>query len=110
MTTAGPLGRDSMAFRDKMAKYHAAMETALYAAEQNCPLSEEVELRYLHPHIGDLSCTYQDVPFECPYRDYNALCTIPRLRRLIGDHVQQHDCMVPPCQCAGDCGCNGVKE
>jgi hypothetical protein len=32
-------------------------------------------------------------------------CTIPTLRKAIGDHIQQHDAMpaVPPCQCGGKC-------
>jgi len=36
MTTAGPLGRDSMAFRDKMVKYHGEIERLVYAAEVLC--------------------------------------------------------------------------
>jgi hypothetical protein len=31
--TAGPLGRESMHFRDKMLKYHAEIERMVYAAE-----------------------------------------------------------------------------
>lgn len=74
--TSGPLGRDSMKFSDKMARYHAAMENALYAAEQACPYSKQ-------PTCEAKECAFLE--------DGGYMCTLHRLRKLLGDHVPQHD-------------------
>ena len=89
--TSSPLGRDSMAFREKMERYKAGMEFNLYAAEQ--------------------ACQNGDCKDGCPW-DMSGLfqCKLHFLRDLLGDHVIQHDCMVPPCQCAGDTGEGTVRE
>jgi ferredoxin len=91
---SGPLGRDSVAFREKMEKYHAAMENALYAAEQACQSSM----------VGCGLCAE-----GCPF-DTGDGCGLDTLRDILGDHIIQHDCMVPPCQCAGDTGEGTVRE
>jgi hypothetical protein len=82
-----------MAFREKMKKYHAAMENALYAAEQLCDneWSEGENTCDTCPFAGN-----EDHPFP--------RCGVSASRLIIGDHIIQHDCMVPPCQCAGDTG------
>jgi hypothetical protein len=35
-TKTSPLGRESMAFQDKMRKYHAEIERMVYASEIQC--------------------------------------------------------------------------
>lgn len=74
--TSGPLGRDSMKFAEKMQKYHAAMENALYAAEIECP-DNEVHLCH-----------------ECRFAsgtNMKNVCPLDILRDALGDHVPQHD-------------------
>ena len=82
--TSGPLGRDSTKFGDKMARYHAAMENALYAAEIECN----------NPHWGSI-CSFKDR--ECPFKGKLfsegaiSVCKLRSYRVLLGDHVPQHD-------------------
>ena len=71
--TAGPLGRESMSFRDKMVTYHAEIERLVYAAEIACA-NHEVD--------GVQECS------GCAFR----FCRLPQIRRLIGKHPDQHDC------------------
>ena len=94
MTPPSPLGRDSMAFREKMQRYKAGMEFNLYAAEQACA------------HATTDECDH--CPLENPELRGDK-CPIIDLRNLLGDHIQQHD-LVPPCQCAGDTGKGTVRE
>lgn len=87
MTTAGPLGRDSMAFRDKMVKYHGEIERLVYAAEILC---DSVN-----------GCDFSK-DRDCPFAVNEFQCNLETIRETYGDHIEQHDCMVPPCQCAGE--------
>lgn len=78
-------------FEGTMAKYVSNMEFFVYAAEQACPRSSDVQLRHFYSSSFELSCTLLDVPHECPMRDYNAFCKLPKYRRLVGEHVKQDD-------------------
>lgn len=84
---------ERMAFRDKMVKYHGEIERLVYAAEILCPENNIQCSPIAHP-----SC-----PFALRSLGRGWVCSIYRIRGYIGDHIEQHDCMVPPCQCAGDC-------
>ncbi len=100
MTTAGPLGRDSMRFREKMVKYHGEIERLVYAAEILCP-------------ENSIQCS--PIAHRCPFALRSLgrgwICGIHRIRGYIGDHIEQHDIpQVPPCQSAGDCGKGKVEE
>ena len=77
MTPAGPLGRDSMPFNDKMQRYLATMENALYAAEQECNQRNGCKFQ------TDTTCPFCD--------DDNPSCKLQQIRDAIGDHVIQHD-------------------
>ena len=95
MTPSSPLGRDSMAFREKMEKYHAEIERLVYAAEILCHSDQNGEM----------------CDGGCPFEAFNGVhCDLRFLRLTMGDRVVQHDCMVPPCQCAGDTGEGTVRE
>jgi hypothetical protein len=84
-----------MAFREKMERYKAGMEFNLYAAEQCCPNTD---------NLGAI----QKCKSSCPFRTNR--CILYTIRKTLGDHIIQHDCMVPPCQCAGDTGEGTVRE
>lgn len=73
--TAGPLGRESMSFRDKMVKYHAEIERLVYAAEVLCD----------SPGPCDPRCPFQD-------EEHTERCNLGGVRHYIGDHVDQHVC------------------
>lgn len=93
MTDAGPLGRNSMTFRDKMNRYFTTAETVIYASEILCPNLTN-------------KCIRMDE--GCPFM-FNSMsgyiCARNYIRNWLGDHVEQHDIpAVPPCQCGGDCG------
>ena len=104
MTPSGPLGRDSMQFREKMVKYHGEIERMVYAAEISC---KRTPVRQAKLDRGWAYACSED----CSFRSINGFCKINILRSNIGDHVQQHDIpQVPPRQCAGDCGKGEVKE
>ncbi|MDD4137943.1 MAG: hypothetical protein PHT99_08655 [Methanoregula sp.] len=74
-----------------MRRLHGEIERLVYAAEQRCPCPDDLKKNHFQPSYNELSCTLLDVPFECPMRDYNALCNLPKMRRMLGDHVQQDD-------------------
>jgi len=78
-------------WEDTMTRYIGNMEFNVYAAEQHCPRSSDVQLRHFYSSSFELQCTLLDVPHECPMRDYNAFCKLPKYRRLVGDHVKQDD-------------------
>lgn len=84
ITKTSPLGRESMAFQDKMRKYHAEIERMVYAAEILCPT----------PNRGSI-CHNKDHP--CPFKTKMFIntelyvCKLRSLRVLIGDHVKQDD-------------------
>ena len=75
-TPSGPLGRDSMKFSDKMARYHGEIERVIYAAEILCP------------HKGKLGAI-QKCRENCTFR--TNWCTLYTMRKTVGDHVPQHD-------------------
>ncbi|MDD4136731.1 MAG: hypothetical protein PHT99_02410, partial [Methanoregula sp.] len=154
MTPSGPLGRDAMAFREKMVKYRGEIERLVYAAEilchkeqglrecMNCafnirisePICPVEQLRYI---VGD-HVIQRDIPQEPPQElkettacprcgepDYNSKplgaysgggewvsCYI-ECRKCGKDYWNRHRVpsshMLPPCQCAGDCGCQKGK-
>ena len=81
--------------RDKLLRYRGEIDNALYKAEIACPAPDALKKKHFSFPNPDLSCTLLDYPEECPFRDYNALCKIPRLRRLTGEHVEHHD--IPQC-------------
>ena len=62
---------------DAMRRYHAEIERNLYAAEQVCI-------------IGVAQCKNTACPFYCANYFLHP-CHLPRLRDLIGDHIEQHD-------------------
>jgi len=78
-------------WEDTMERYVGNMEFNIYASEQHCPRSTDVKKRHFYSGSFELSCTLLDVPHECPMRDYNAFCKLPKYRRLVGDHVKQDD-------------------
>lgn len=83
---SGPLGRDSMAFRDKMKRYHAEIERLVYAAEIGCNCRKK---------NGDCLHLQGD---HCPFAikrcwcigEYHT-CAVWHMRGMIGEHVEQHD-------------------
>jgi hypothetical protein len=86
--------RHLQSFTDTMARDLGYMKFYLYAAEQHCPRSVDVKKRHFYSGSFELSCSLLDVPHECPMRDYNAFCKLPKYRRLAGDHVKQDDAEV----------------
>ena len=89
-TPGGPLGRDGMAFAEKMKRIHGEIERMVYAAEVLCHTDQNGEL-----------CAA-----GCPFESNNGIhCDVKWMRGVLGDHVEQHDVMpqVPPCQCGGRC-------
>ena len=91
MTGAGgPLGRDGMAFGEKMKRLHGEIERLVYAAERACDTMPG-ELR------DCMNCSF-NIKISEP------ICPVVNLRVIIGDHIIHHDVMpqVPPCQC-GKC-------
>lgn len=90
MTPSGPLGRDAMAFREKMVKYHGEIARLMDAAYINCEENGQ-----------DNDCK------GCPFED-DIYCAVEEIRGAL--RIGKHDCMVPPCQCAGDCGKGKVRE
>jgi hypothetical protein len=81
-------------WEDTMERYVGNMEFNIYASEQHCPRSTDVKKRHFYSGSFELSCTLLDVPHECPMRNYNAFCKIPKYRSLIGDHVKKDDVVV----------------
>jgi hypothetical protein len=76
ITKTSPLGRESMAFQDKMRKYHAEIERMVYAAEVLCP------------HTANLG-SIQKCQEPCLFR--TSWCTLYTIRKTLGDHVKQDD-------------------
>jgi membrane-bound lytic murein transglycosylase MltF len=67
-------------FEDLMQRYKGQMENALYAAEQACAYK-------------DSYCCDAEV---CAFlENHGCVCTLMRLRKLIGDHIPQHDIEIP---------------
>jgi hypothetical protein len=85
-----------MAFREKMERYKAEIERLVYAAEILCDTESTNDV-----------CFEGNCPFTVKGED---VCMLEIFRDCLGDHIQQHDCMVPPCQCAGDTGEGTVRE
>ena len=70
-------------FEDLMKRYHGQMENALYAAETICPTYPICE-----------GCPFLDMRYsrlEPPEEE----CKIRKIRTLLGDHVEQHDIIIP---------------
>lgn len=60
-------------FIDKMIRFHAQIDQAMYAAEITCD-------------------TAAGCPKECPFNENeNGFCNLDRLRELFGEHVKQDD-------------------
>ena len=80
----GPLGRDGMAFGEKMKRLHGEIERLVYAAEIVCDGEKDFNI------CSELPCTFHG---KCG-------CTLCDIRSVIGDHIRQDDAMpaVPPCQ------------
>jgi len=76
--TSGPLGRDGMAFREKMKKYHGEIERLVYAAEILC-------------HSDDLSSSAEFPCETCPFHPEELGCSLWRIRAAIGEPVKQQD-------------------
>jgi hypothetical protein len=72
-----------MNFEDAMKKYHGQMESALYAIEQLCEKATEEE------HIA---CPFRVRQTHDPAR---FVCRIDQMRVILGDHIQQHDIIIP---------------
>jgi hypothetical protein len=73
-----------------MQSLYGKIDSLVYAGEIACPST-----RKFVSHGSEVRCNLLDVPFECPFRDCNAFCKIPQLRRIIGDHTEQHDIKIP---------------
>lgn len=91
MTENSQSVRSQRSFQEHMRTLYQNIDTLVYAAEHTCPRSNDLKKKHFSVPHPELSCTLLDVPMECPMRDYNALCKIPKLRRLIGDHFPQDD-------------------
>jgi hypothetical protein len=101
MTGSGPLGRDSMPFADKMQRFKATIDNAVYAARIAC-------------HGAGGPCRDPPACRDCVFAT-DSRCNLGGIEDFLGDHMEQHDTMpetspVPPCQCAGDCGCGRHGE
>ena len=77
ITKTSPLGRESMAFQDKMRKYHAEIERMVYASEILCDSAAGCRFN------KDTYCIFHD--------SENPGCKLSQLREAIGDHVKQDD-------------------
>ena len=84
--------RHLQTFEDTMKRYHGEIERLVYAAETMC----------IRKHCR-----------ECPFYNelYGKFCDVMELRKVIGEHVEQHDPgAVPPCRCGGECNCNEEQK
>jgi hypothetical protein len=70
--------RHQVAFQETMKRLHGEIERMLYAAEIACPFKKV-------PYCDAKDCAF--------IQRHGHSCTVQRMRNLIGDHFEQHDCM-----------------
>ncbi len=63
-------------FKEQMARQFGIMEQALYTVENLCPITRTL-----------LMSIVPDCDRPCPFNEGYKFCTVPRLRKIIGDHV-----------------------
>ena len=76
--------RFELPFLSLMKKYHDEIDRLVYAAEINCTNLVGTRCNMKTPHMA---------AEICPFRK-GADCSLEELRRVVGDHVIQHDPMV----------------
>jgi hypothetical protein len=76
-----PIGRESMAFKEKMEKYHAEIERMVYAAEILCG----------HPEMTKQGYPCKEQCKVCIFHNNLGRCSLVYHRGECGNHVKQDD-------------------